>query len=64
MARAKNPSLYRALHKLRKGGLHRALHVPEGETIPKSKVEAATHSKNAHVAKMANFAQTMSGFKH
>jgi len=51
MARAKNPSLYRALHKLRKGGLHRALGVPEGETIPKSKVEAATHSKNAHVAK-------------
>jgi DNA-binding PadR family transcriptional regulator len=64
MARAKNPSLYRALHKLRKGGLHRALGVPESETIPKSKVEAATHSKNAHVRKMANFAQTMSGFKH
>jgi hypothetical protein len=64
MARAKNPSLYRALHKLRKGGLHRALGVPEGETIPKSKVEAATHSKNAHVKKMANFAQTMAGFKH
>lgn len=62
--RVKNPSLYRALHKLRKGGLHRALGVPEGESIPKSKVEAATHSKNEHVAKMARFAQTMSGFKH
>ncbi len=61
---AKNPSLYRALHKLRKGGLHRALGVPEGEKIPKSKVEAASRSKNAHVAKMANFAKTMSGFKH
>lgn len=64
MARVKNPSLYRALHKLRKGGLHRALHVPEGEKIPKAKVEAATHSKNEHVRKMAHFAQTMAGFKH
>ena len=59
-----NPSLYRALHGLRKGGLHKALGVPENESIPKSKVEAATHSSNAHVAHMANFAQTMSHFKH
>lgn len=58
-----NPSLYRAMHKLRKGNLHRALHVPEGEKIPKSKIEAATHSDNPHVAHMANFAQTMGGFK-
>jgi len=61
--KVKNPSLYRAMHHLRKGGLHRALGVPEGETIPKEKVEAATHSKNEHVRHMANFAQTMSGFK-
>jgi hypothetical protein len=64
MAKAKNPSLYRAMHKLRKGGLHRALHIPEGETIPKSKVAAAARSKNPHVAKMAHFAQTMGKFKH
>ena len=63
MAKAKNPSLYRAMHKLNKGGLHRALGVPEGETIPASKVEAATHSSNPHVARMANFAQTMGKFK-
>ena len=61
---AKNPSLYRALHHLNKGGLHRALGVPEGETIPKEKVEAATHSENSHIAHMANMAQTMGGFHH
>ena len=64
MAKAKNPSLYRSLHQLRKGGLHRALGVPEGEKIPAAKVAAARHSSNAHVANMANFAHTMSGFKH
>jgi len=56
-------SLYRAIHHLRKGGLHRALGVSEDETIPKEKIEAATHSSNKHVAHMANFAQTLSGLK-
>lgn len=64
MAKKHNPSLYRAMHHLRKGGLHRALHVPEGEKIPASKIEAATHSSNEHVRHMANFAKTMKGFKH
>jgi hypothetical protein len=59
-----NVSLYRALHHLRKGGLHRALGVPEGETIPAEKVAKAKNSKNAHVAHMANFASTMGKFKH
>lgn len=63
MAKAKNPSLYRAIHHMRKGGLHRALGVPEDETIPASKIEAATHSSNEHVRHMANFAQTLKGFK-
>ena len=58
-----NVSLYRAMHHLRKGGLHRALHVPEGEKIPAAKLEAARNSKNEHVKHMANFAHTMSGFK-
>ena len=61
---AKNPSLYRAMHHLRKGGLHRALHIPEGESIPADRLEAAKNSKNSHVAHMANFAATMKGFKH
>lgn len=59
-----NVSLYRAMNHLRKGGLHRALGVPEGENIPKEKLEAAKNSKNEHVRHMANFAHTMSGFKH
>lgn len=59
-----NVSLYRAMHHLRKGGLHRALHIPEDENIPKEKIEAATHSSNPHVVHMANMAQTMAGFDH
>ena len=59
-----NVSLYRAMHHLRKGGLHRALGVKEGEPIPKEKIEKASHSDNAHLAHMANFAKTMSHFKH
>jgi hypothetical protein len=64
MAKAKNPSLYRAMHHLNKGGLHRALHVPEGEKIPAEKLEAAKNSSNEHVRHMANFAATMGSFKH
>jgi hypothetical protein len=59
-----NVSLYRAIHHLRKGGLHKALQVPEDETIPAEKLEAAKHSDNEHVRHMANFASTMSNFKH
>jgi hypothetical protein len=59
-----NVSLYRALHHLNKGGLHRALGVPEGETIPAEKLAAAKNSKNEHVQHMANFASTMGGFSH
>ncbi len=57
-------SLYRAMNHLKKGGLHRALKIPEGEKIPEDKLEAAKNSKNSHVRHMANFASTMSGFKH
>lgn len=62
--RVKNPSLYRSLRHLRAGGLHKALGVPLDKKIPKEAVEKATHSKNSHVAHMANMAQTMSHFKH
>jgi hypothetical protein len=58
-----NPSLYRAMHHLRKGGLHAALHIPQDENIPAERLEAATHSKNSHVQHMANMAKTMKGFK-
>jgi len=63
MAKKHNVSLYRSLRHLRAGGLHRALGVKEGEKIPAGKVEAATNSDNPHIAHMANFAKTMSGFK-
>jgi hypothetical protein len=59
-----NVSLYRSLHQLRKGNLHRALGVASGDTIPQSKIETATKSSNKHLAQMARFAKTMSGFKH
>lgn len=62
MAKAHNPSLYHAIHGLRKGRLHRALHVPEDETIPESKIEAAKHSDNPELVHMANFASTLKGF--
>ena len=61
--KTKNPSLYRAIHHLRHGGLHKALGIDENSTIPKEKIEAATHSKSAHVAHMSNFAKTMGKFK-
>lgn len=57
-------SLHRALHHMNKGGLHRALNVPEGEKIPAEKLAAAKNSKNEHVRHMANFASTMEGWKH
>ena len=57
-------SHHRVVMHLHKGGLHRALGVPEGTEIPKERVEAATHSKNEHVAKMANLAQTMGKWHH
>ena len=59
-----NVSLYRALYTLNKGGLHRALHVEEGKPIPAAKLSAAKNSSNEHVRKMAQFAHTMSTFKH
>lgn len=59
-----NTSLYRAMHHLRKGGLHKALGVPEHESIPAEKLEEARNSKNEHVKHMANFAHTMKTFKH
>lgn len=64
MAQKHNVSLYRAMHHLNKGGLHRALGVKEGEKIPAEKLAAAKNSKNEHIRHMASFASTMSKFKH
>jgi hypothetical protein len=57
-------SNHRVMMHLNKGGLHRALGVPENETIPADKLTAAKNSKNPHVAKMAHLASTMEGWHH
>ena len=41
------------------GALHRELGVPQGKTIPKSKINAAAKSKNPTLAKRANLAKTL-----
>jgi len=46
------------------GSLRKALHVAAGEKIPAKKLEKATHSKNPAIAKKANLAKTLRGFKH
>jgi hypothetical protein len=42
-----------------KGRLHRALGVPEGEKIPREKIEKASHSDNPHLRHMAQFAKNV-----
>ena len=61
MAKGHNTSLYRAMHHLRKGGLHRALGVPEGESIPEEKL-AVHENDSEHMKHMKNFARTLKGF--
>jgi len=60
---AHDVSLYRAMHHLRRGGLHEALGIDKDKSIPAEKLEAAKNSKNSHIQHMANFAATMKGFK-
>jgi hypothetical protein len=47
-----------------KGGLHRSLHVPEGQKIPAAKIAKAAHSQNPRVRKQANLAKTLKGMHH
>lgn len=49
---------------LDKGGLHRALGVPQGKPIPANKLAKALKSKDAHLRKMAQFAKNAKKFKH
>ena len=48
-----------AVNPANKGGLHKALHVAQGETIPKAKIAKATHSKNPKLRHMAQFAKNV-----
>lgn len=47
-----------------KGGLHRALHVPEGTKIPAKKMAKAAKSKNPRIRKMVGLARTLSHMHH
>lgn len=49
---------------VRKGALHRALGVPEGENIPAGKLAAASHSKNPKVRRMAASAKGFKAMQH
>jgi len=44
------------------GALHKALGVPLGKSIPKGKLEQASHSSNPELRKKANLAKTLSKF--
>jgi hypothetical protein len=43
--------------------LRKALHVPAGENIPAKKLDKAAHSDNPTLARRANLAKTLKGFK-
>jgi len=51
--------IQKAVDPSHKGDLHKALHVPQGEKIPKAKINKATHSKDAHLRHMAQFAKNV-----
>jgi hypothetical protein len=44
---------------MKKGALHKALHVKQGEKIPESKLEKAEHSKSPLMRKRAALAKTL-----
>lgn len=45
------------------GSLRKTLGVKQGENIPESKLEKATHSKNEKTRKRAQLAKTLKGLK-
>lgn len=60
MSRAKKNWIAGAIKK--PGALHRALHVPQDEKIPESKLQKAEHSKNPLMRKRARLAETLKSF--
>jgi len=51
--------IQKAVNPKNKGNLHKALHVAQDKTIPKAKIEKATHSKNPKLRHMAQFAKNV-----
>lgn len=52
-----------ALKNHKRGSLHRAAHVPMGETIPAAELERLVHSRNSRTRKRAVLARTLRGFR-
>lgn len=48
---------------MKKGALHKELHVPEGKKIPEAKLQKAEHSKNPTERKRAVLAETLKKMK-
>jgi hypothetical protein len=63
MGRAKKQWVQRAFAK-NPGALRKTLHVAKDKTIPKVKLEKATHSKNPLTRKRAILAETAKNFNH
>lgn len=57
MSRAKK-NFIQEMH-MKKGALHKSLHVPKGQKIPEAKIEKAEHSKNPKLRKRAILAETL-----
>lgn len=57
MGRAKK-NFIQQMH-MKKGALHKSLHVPQGKKIPEYKIEKAEHSKNPTLRKRAYLAETL-----
>jgi len=51
--------IQKAVDPKHKGALHKALHVAKDKDIPASKLNKATHSKDAHLRHMAQFAKNV-----
>lgn len=67
--KVKNPSLYRSIHHMRHGGLHRWARTQgwkgtDEDKIPQEYIDKAKGSDVPHVQKMGHFAETLKSFKH
>ena len=59
----KKPKKWIQAMNMKKGALHKEMGIPEGKKIPEKKLEKAEKSKNPLLAKRANLAKTLRGFR-
>lgn len=60
---ASDPLWIEHMH-MRKGALHQALGIPQGQTIPAKKVESAAQSSNPTLSHEAHLAETLKKLHH